>query len=49
MRDKVSKLEILMSKLSKEKIKNVIVTVGSRRSILYAKKLKSFLYGCFCK
>tara|TARA_B100001057_G_C22870379_1_gene958565 strand:- start:8779 stop:10302 length:1524 start_codon:yes stop_codon:yes gene_type:complete len=45
MRDKVSKLEILMSNLSREKkIKNVIVTVGSSGSILYAKKLNKFFY-----
>ena len=43
MRDKASKLETLMSKLSrKKKIKNIIVTVGSRGSILYAKKLNKF-------
>ena len=43
MRDKVSKLEILISNLSKEKIKIMIVTVGSRGSILYVKKLNVFL------
>lgn len=45
MRDKVSKLEFLMSNLSKEKkIENVIVTVGNRGSILYAKKQNKFFY-----
>ena len=45
MRDKVNKLEFLMSNLSKEKkIENIIVTVGSRGSILYAKKQNKFFY-----
>ncbi len=45
MRDKVSKLEILMSNLSKEKkITNIIVTVGNRGSILYNRNKKKFYY-----
>ena len=45
MRDKVSKLEILMSNLSKEKkITNIIVTVGNKGSILYNRNKKKFYY-----
>jgi len=45
IRDKVSKLEILMSNLSKEKnINNIIVTMGSSGSILYNKKENKFYY-----
>ena len=45
MRDKESKLEVLMSNLSKEKkIKNVIVTVGSKGSILFNHKQNKFFY-----
>jgi len=45
MRDKVSKLEVLMSNLSIEKkINNVIVTVGNRGSILYNKTKNKFYY-----
>ena len=36
MRDKISKLEVLMSKLSKEKnIQNVVVTMGATGSVLF--------------
>ena len=45
MRDKISKLEILMSNLSKEKnIKNLIVTMGTSGSILYHKIKNKFYY-----
>ena len=39
MRDKISKLEFLMTKLSKEKIiNNLIVTLGGKGSVLYNRK-----------
>jgi len=45
MRNKISKLEVLMSSLSKEKnIKNLIVTRGSGGAILYYKKNNKFYY-----
>ena len=45
MRDKVSKLEILMSNLSKEKnVKNLIVTIGSKGALLYQKTKNKFYY-----
>ena len=45
MRDKISKTEILMNKLSKQKnIKNIIVTMGASGSVLYCKKEKKFYY-----
>jgi len=45
MRDKISKLEVLMSSLSKEKnIKNLIVTRGGNGAILYYKKNNKFYY-----
>ncbi len=45
MRDKISKLEVLMSKLSKEKnIQNVVVTMGATGSVLFSKKEKKFYY-----
>mgnify|MGYP001408793413 CR=1 FL=1 len=45
MRDKISKVETLMSKLSKEKnIKNLIVTKGINGSILYHKATNKFYY-----
>ena len=45
MRDKVSKLEVLVSSLSKEKnIKNLIVTLGSKGSILFNKNKNKFFY-----
>ena len=43
VRDKVSKLEILMRNLSREKnVKNLIVTVGSRGALLYQKTKNKF-------
>ena len=45
MRDKISKLEVLMSNLSKEKnIKNLIVTHGKKGSILFHKTKNKFYY-----
>jgi len=45
MRDKINKLEILMSSLSKEKnIKNLIVTLGSKGSVLYNKSKNKYFY-----
>ena len=45
MRDKISKLEILMSKLSKEKkIKNLIVTLGGKGAVLFNTKKNKFYY-----
>ena len=45
MRDKISKLELLMSSLSKEKnIKNLIVTRGGEGATLYSKKNNKFYY-----
>ncbi len=45
MRDKISKLENLMSNLSKEKnINNLIVTMGKSGSILYNKVQNKFFY-----
>ena len=45
MRDKISKLETLMGKLSKEKnIKNLIVTLGGKGSVLYNKKKNKYFY-----
>ena len=45
MRDKISKLEFLMSSLSKEKnIKNLIVTRGGDGATLYSKKNNKFYY-----
>ena len=45
MRDKISKLENLMKKLSIDKnIKNLIVTKGESGSILYNKKINKFFY-----
>lgn len=45
MRDKISKLEILMSKLSKEKkIENLIVTSGEKGAILFNLKRNKFFY-----
>ncbi len=45
MRDKISKLEVLMNKLSKEKnIQNIIVTMGATGSVLFSKKENKFYY-----
>ena len=45
MRDKISKLEVLMSNLSKEKnITNLIVTLGGRGSVLYNKNKNKYFY-----
>ena len=45
MRDKINKLENLMSNLSKEKnINNLIVTMGKSGSILYNKEQNKFFY-----
>ena len=45
MRDKISKTELLMKKISKEKnIKHLIVTQGERGSILYEKKKNKYFY-----
>ena len=45
MRDKISKLEILMRNISKDKnIKNIIVTMGGSGSILYNKLKNKFYY-----
>ncbi len=45
MRDKISKLENLMSNLSKDKnINNLIVTMGKSGSILYSKDENKFFY-----
>ena len=45
MRDKISKVEILMRKISGEKnIKNLIVTKGETGSILYNKTKNKFYY-----
>ena len=45
MRDKISKLEALMSNLSKEKnIKNLIVTLGGKGSVLYNKTKNKYFY-----
>jgi len=45
MRDKICKLEILMSKLSNQKkIKNLIVTLGGKGAVLFNMKKKKFYY-----
>jgi rfaE bifunctional protein kinase chain/domain/rfaE bifunctional protein nucleotidyltransferase chain/domain len=45
MRDKINKLEFLMIKLSKEKmIKNLIVTLGGKGSVLYNRKKNKYFY-----
>ncbi len=45
VRDNVSELEVLMSYLAKEKnINNLIVTKGSKGSVLYKKNQKKFYY-----
>ena len=45
LRDRNSSVNILMKKLSEDqKIKNLIVTMGSKGSILYNKKTKTFFY-----
>lgn len=45
MRDKISKLEFLMTKLSKEKIiNNLIVTLGGKGSVLYNRKKNKYFY-----
>ena len=45
VRDNVSKLEILMSKLSKQnKIENLIVTKGGDGAVLYQKSKNKFYY-----